>query len=203
VDIQVTIGQPQGSTVLPVSQPTSNLGDVLKRRLSQQPSKKPSASEPATTSLASFSREPAGEAASDQPSAPLKVPRTVKASTTTPKKAEPSARKRKVSFGDTLAGSDKPAEQYALTKPAAASPVASTKTAESPATPKPVGEEESLPKKRKKAPTKTKDVETTDVVESPATKASGAPKPRPKRSTASDRGSKVGFLSHTDASAHI
>ncbi|KAI9572218.1 hypothetical protein HD554DRAFT_1653017 [Boletus coccyginus] len=172
VDIQVTVGQPQGSTVLP-------------------PPKEPSASEPATTSLASSSRGPAGVAASDEPNAPPKVRRTVESSTTTPKKAEPSARKRKVSFGDALAGSDKPAEQHAPTKSAAASPVASTKTAGSPGAPKPAGEEVSLPKKRKKDPAGTKGVETTGVVESPATKASGTPKPRPKRSTALGRGSKA------------
>jgi hypothetical protein len=110
-----------------------------------------------------------------------------------------------VSFGDTvLAGSDKPAERHALAKPIAVTPVASAKTAESPAAPKLADAEEPPKKKQKKEPTKKKDVQTTEAIESqsPATKASDAPKPKPKKSTALGR-SKVGLLSHMDRSTHI
>ena len=108
-----------------------------------------------------------------------------------------------MSFGNTtLAGSDKPAERHALAKPTAVTPVALANTAESPAASKLADAEEPPKKKQKKESTKKKDVQTTETVESPATKAADVPKPRPKKSTALGR-SKVGFLSHMDGSTHI
>ncbi|KAH0827469.1 hypothetical protein J3R83DRAFT_4159 [Lanmaoa asiatica] len=195
VDIQVIVGGSRGPPVPPpvafVSRPASNLGDVLKRWSSQQPRERLPVSEPITVESASPSRQPAADSATSGQSAAHPEVASVK----TP---VPSARKRKVSFGDVVPETpDKPAERRTVKKSAIA--VASAETAASPAVPKPVGAEEPPKKKQKKAATKAKDVQPTEAIESSPAKDSGAPTSKPKKSTALDRASEAGTSAPKDA----
>lgn len=188
--------QDQSSASEPVTRP--GVTAVVHPRAHSEVSRTTEASAiPAEIPKPSVITTPTAPAKARQPLA-RKCPPLV--STKPAKTQEPSGRKRKVSFdGVGIAPSDNPTEGQTPAKPNAITP--STETAESSAAPKPTVVEERPKKKQKKESTKTKDIRSTETVESPATKAS-APKPR-KKSTTLDPGSKVTCLSQMDASAPI
>lgn len=159
---------------------TLNL-DVVKWASSQQPREQPAVAEPATTLPA------------DQSTPHPEVASVPEPSVATKKTPGPSARKRKVSFSDAAATPDKPAERHAQSKTVTGTPLSSAKTAETPATPKPVGPEEP-PKKRSKKEVKAKDVQPAEGIESPLAKTSRTTKPRVKKSAALDHGNEVGVF---------
>lgn len=171
---------------------------------SQQPRGQLSVNEPATTSSASPSRQPARSAASGESSAHPEVASTPQASAAAVKTPGPSARKRKVSFDDAaLAASNKLAERRTPKKVVAVTPVAPAGTAESPATPKPVTAEEPPKKRQRKTAINAKDVQPTEAAQSSPINVSDAPKPKTRKSTALERKNEVGIVSHMDAFAYI